>query len=58
MAAASSGRTRLGLAMAIWALALIAGIALYEWDVTPRSGRYKAGGQGSGPGPARYLVMR
>jgi lysophospholipase L1-like esterase len=44
--------------MVVWALALIGGIALFEWDVTPRSGRYKAGGQSSGPGPARYLVMR
>ena len=26
--------------------------------MTPRSGRYKAGGLSAGPGPARYLVMR
>jgi lysophospholipase L1-like esterase len=39
-------------------LAAIAGVALFEWDMTPGSGRYKAGGQSAGPGPARYLVMR
>jgi lysophospholipase L1-like esterase len=42
----------------LWILALIGCIALFEWDATPRSGRYKAGGLSAGPGPARYLVMR
>src|SRR5262249_46664026 len=39
-------------------LAAIGGVALFEWDMTPGSGRYRAGGQNAGPGPARYLVMR
>ena len=43
---------------AIWVLAAIGGIALFEWDMTPGSGRYKASGQSAGPGPARYLVLR
>src|SRR5436190_22395940 len=58
---AQAGRSKAGsgkILVALSVLAVIGGIALFEWDVTPRSGRYKAGGQSSGPGPARYLVMR
>jgi lysophospholipase L1-like esterase len=54
---AQSSRSKKFL-VAIWVLAAIGGVALFEWDATPRSGRYKSGGQSSGPGPARYLVMR
>ena len=58
---AQSGRSKMGsrkTLVAIWVLAAIAGVALFEWDMTPRSGRYKAGGLSAGPGPVRYLVMR
>ena len=58
---AQSGRSKMGsrkILVAIWVLAAIAGVALFEWDMTPRSGRYKAGGLSAGPGPVRYLVMR
>ena len=56
-----SGGSKMGsrkILVALWILAAIGGIALFEWDMTPRSGRYQAGGQSAGPGPARYLVMR
>ena len=56
-----SGGSRLAsrrLLVAIWVMAAIVGIALFEWDMTPASGRHNAGGQGAGPGPARYLVVR
>jgi lysophospholipase L1-like esterase len=58
---AQSGRSKMGsrkILVAIWVLAAIAGVALFEWDMTPRSGRHKAGGLSAGPGPVRYLVMR
>ena len=58
---AQSDRSKMGsrkILVAIWVLAAIAGVALFEWDMTPRSGRYKAGGLSAGPGPVRYLVMR
>ena len=55
MGSKSGSRKLLG---AIWVLAAIGGIALFEWDMTPSSGRHKAGGQSAGPGPARYLVLR
>ena len=38
--------------VALCVLAAIGGVALFEWDMTPGSGRYKAGGQSAGPGPA------
>jgi lysophospholipase L1-like esterase len=56
-----SGGSKLGsrkVLVASWVLAAIGGLALFEWDMTPGTGRYKAGGQSAGPGPARYLVMR
>ena len=56
-----SGGSKMGsrkILVALWILAAIGGVALFEWDMTPRSGRYQAGGQSAGPGPARYLVMR
>jgi lysophospholipase L1-like esterase len=58
---AQSGRSKMNsrkTLVAIWVLAAIAGVALFEWDMTPRSGRHKAGGLSAGPGPVRYLVMR
>jgi lysophospholipase L1-like esterase len=44
--------------LAVWLLALVGGIAIFEWDAKPAAGRHAAGSSGSGPGPARYLVMR
>jgi lysophospholipase L1-like esterase len=57
---ASPGAPRrpLGMRILVWALALAAGVSLFEWVARPSSGRHAASGLSSGPGPARYLVMR
>ena len=56
-----SGKSRLAsrkLLVALWVLAAVGGLALFEWDVTPASGRHNGDGQTAGPGPARHLVVR
>ncbi len=42
----------------LWAVTLVAGVALLEWALSPGGGRYRASGLNPGPGPARHLVLR
>lgn len=42
----------------VWAVSLIAALALCEWLLAPGTGRHRMDGFGTGPGPARGLVMR
>ena len=43
---------------ALWIVALIAALVLCEWLLAPGGGRHRIDGYGTGPGPARALVMR
>lgn len=42
----------------LWALTLVAGVALLEWVLSPGGGRHRASGLSPGPAPARHLVLR
>jgi lysophospholipase L1-like esterase len=43
---------------AVWVVALIAGVALLEWMLTPGGGRHRSSAHSAGPSPARHIVMR
>ena len=42
----------------VWVVALIAGVALLEWMLTPGGGRHRSSAHSAGPSPARHIVMR
>jgi len=44
--------------IAVWLVALIAGLALVEWWLTPAGGRHRGGALDPGPGLTRHLVLR
>lgn len=41
-----------------WIFLIVGGLAVLEWSLTPRNGRYAAFGAVSGPGPDRRLMLR
>jgi lysophospholipase L1-like esterase len=43
---------------AVWVVALIVGVALLEWMLTPGGGRHRSSAHSAGPSPARHIVMR
>ena len=41
-----------------WIVLIVGGLALLEWSLSPKNGRYTSTGSISGPGPDRRLSLR